>query len=50
LISLFAGEHDGSKYRAFLTSEAAKKSNDNQIKKVILDTLEYYKKLNPEAL
>jgi hypothetical protein len=50
LINLFSGEHEGAKYRGFITSEAAKKENTNEVKKVILNTLELYKTLHPEAL
>lgn len=47
---MFATEFEGGKWRGFLTNEAAKKENAGNVRKVILDTLEYYKKLNPEAL
>jgi hypothetical protein len=48
LITFFATEHEGAKYRGFLTSEATRK--DRTAKQVILDTIEYYRGLNPEAL
>lgn len=50
LIHLFTGEFEGAKFRGQLTSTAADKSNVNQVKKVILQTLEAFKSINPEAM
>ena len=50
LINLFAGEYDGGKFRGFLTKEAARKENAKKAEKVILEALEYYRGLHPEAL
>jgi len=50
LINLFSGEYEGAKFRGQLTSTAAQKSNTNQVRTVILQTLEDFKKINPEAM
>lgn len=50
LIFLFAGEHEGAKFRHFMTTEAIKKESVGKARKVILDTIEYYRTLHPEAL
>jgi hypothetical protein len=50
LIHLFAGEFESAKWRQKLTLEAADKANECKVEKVIIETLEYFKELNPEAL
>jgi len=50
LINFFSGEFEGAKYRGTLTSSAADKKNAGQVKMVIIEALEAFKKLNPEAL
>jgi hypothetical protein len=50
IINLFSGEYEGAKFRGFITANAAKKENSNSVKQVILEALEYYKTLHPEAL
>jgi len=47
---LFAGEFESAKWRQKLTLLAADKANECQVQKVILETLEHFKELNPEAL
>lgn len=50
LIHLFAGEFESGKWRQKLTLLAADKTNECMVEKVILESLEYFKLLNPEAL
>jgi len=47
LINLFHGERGANKWRTVLTQSAALKSNKKQVKKVIMETMQYFKELNP---
>lgn len=50
LINLFNGEYGSGDYRKFITINSADKKNAGQCKKVILETLEYFKTINNESL
>jgi hypothetical protein len=48
---IFSGEYEGLKWRKALSLKAADKANKGKnIKKVIFESLEVMRELNPEAL
>lgn len=50
LIHLFNSEYEGGAYRKFLTEAAINKQYKGKIEEVLLDSMEYYRNINPEAL
>jgi hypothetical protein len=50
LIFLFKDEYKGTEFRKSLNEKAGSKEYKGKIGKVVLDTLEEMKKMNPEAL
>ena len=50
LVFLFSNEFEGGSYRKFMTEQAHKKENKSKIKQVLTETLEFYKKINPQGL
>lgn len=51
VIHLFTGEYEGGAYRKHLTEQAVNHAvYQNKIKQCLLDTMEYYRALNPEGL
>ena len=50
LTYLFANEYEGGKFRKYMTEKGLDKAYKYNIKKVLLDTMEYYREINPEAL
>jgi hypothetical protein len=49
ILHLFSKEYEGGKYRKFLTGRALAKENKGKLKKVIEETIDYYKEINPEG-
>lgn len=50
LINLFSGEYEGGKYRRKLGEKANDKAFKGQVKQVLMETLDYYREINPEGL
>jgi hypothetical protein len=51
LINLFTGEYEGGSFRKTLVKNSSNKAlYKDRVKECILDTLEFYRALNPEAL
>jgi hypothetical protein len=51
VINLFSNEFEGSSYRKCITEKALDhKKYKGKIYDVIIDSLEYYKKINPESI
>ena len=49
IIHLFSGEYEGGAYRRYLSDIAIDKKYKNKVKDVIIDAMEYFKGINPEA-
>eukprot|EP00347_Sterkiella_histriomuscorum_P020914 403335975 len=50
VINIFSGEYEGGKFRKCLSDNAIKKIYKGKVKEVLLETLEYYKEINPEGV
>ena len=50
IIHLFAGEYKSADWRQRLTVAAADKQNECQVGRVIVETVDFFKALNPEAM
>ena len=51
IINLFSHEYEGGAYRKCLTEKSLDHANyKGKIQKVILDTLDYYREINPESV
>ena len=50
IVNIFAGEWMGAEFRKFVNESASKPQYKGKVKQVIIDAVEYYRKINAEGL
>ena len=50
IINLFSHEYEGTQYKKALTERSLDKQYKGKIRECIIDTMNYYKTINPESL
>ena len=49
VIHMFSNEYEGGEYRKFMSDKAIMKDYKGRVKDVLMETMDHYRKINPEA-